>query len=78
MYDEGKILISQRAGHRKRYPLMWECNGGSILAGETSLEGVIREVKNIPLSLKNSFILRFVIIKREFNGKFFSTLCCIT
>ena len=24
---------------------MWECNGGSILAGETSLQGIIREVK---------------------------------
>ena len=24
---------------------MWECNGGSILAGETSLEGIIRELK---------------------------------
>ena len=24
---------------------MWECNGGSILAGETSLEGDLREIK---------------------------------
>ena len=24
---------------------MWECNGGSILAGETSLQGILREVK---------------------------------
>ena len=24
---------------------MWECNGGSILKGETSLEGILRELK---------------------------------
>lgn len=39
-----EILISQRAPHKK-HPLVWECNGGSILAGETSLEGMIRELK---------------------------------
>lgn len=39
-----EILISQRAAHKK-FGLMWECNGGSILAGETSLDGIIRELK---------------------------------
>ena len=24
---------------------MWECNGGSVLAGETSLKGMLREIK---------------------------------
>lgn len=42
--SKNEILISKRAEH-KRHGLMWECNGGSILAGETSLEGVIREIK---------------------------------
>ena len=42
--SKNEILITQRADF-KTFPLMWECNGGSILAGETSLEGVIREVK---------------------------------
>lgn len=41
---KNEILISKRA-ENKKYGLMWECNGGSILAGETSLEGMIREVK---------------------------------
>lgn len=43
--DEGKILISQRAGHRKRYPLMWECNGGSAVLGETSVQAIVREMR---------------------------------
>lgn len=42
--SKNEILLTQRAEF-KTYPLMWECNGGSILAGETSLQGVIREVK---------------------------------
>ena len=41
---ENEILISKRADF-KRYGEMWECNGGSVLAGETSLEGMLREIK---------------------------------
>lgn len=44
MNSKNEILISKRAKHKK-FGLMWECNGGSILAGETSLEGIIRELK---------------------------------
>lgn len=39
-----EILISQRAEH-KTHGLMWECSGGSVLAGESSLEGMLRELK---------------------------------
>jgi len=55
-----EILISKRAEHKKR-GLMWECAGGSILAGETSLEGIIREVKEelgIEFSKKEAIFLK--------------------
>ena len=42
--SKNEILITKRAEHKK-FGLMWECNGGSVLAGETSLQGVIRELK---------------------------------
>ena len=42
--SKNEILISKRAEFKK-YGGMWECNGGSILAGETSLQGIIRELK---------------------------------
>jgi inorganic pyrophosphatase len=42
--SKGEILIIQRAPHRNS-PYMWEYVGGSVLAGETSLEGVLRELK---------------------------------
>ena len=44
MNSKNEILISKRAAF-KPFGLMWECNGGSILKGETSLQGILREVK---------------------------------
>ena len=41
----GQYLISQRSANRPTYPLMWECVGGSVLKGEDSLAGAIRETK---------------------------------
>jgi 8-oxo-dGTP pyrophosphatase MutT (NUDIX family) len=40
----GQWLISKRAPN-KPYPNMWECTGGSALAGEDSLTAALREVK---------------------------------
>lgn len=42
--SKGEFLLSQRHPDKK-YPLLWECTGGSVLAGEDSLEGALREVK---------------------------------
>ena len=42
--SRGSIFLSQRHP-KKQYPLYWECTGGSVLSGETSLQGAIREVK---------------------------------
>lgn len=41
---QGECLLSQRHPD-KTYPYFWECTGGSVLTGESSLEGAIREVK---------------------------------
>ena len=60
MNSENKILISKRAGHKK-YGGMWECSSGSILAGETSLEGIIRELKEelgLEFSKKEAIFLK--------------------
>ncbi len=40
----GEILVTKRHKN-KTYPDLWECPGGSILAGESSLEGAVREVQ---------------------------------
>ena len=65
--SENKILISQRAPH-KHLGLQWELNGGSILAGETSLEGILRELKEelgLEFSKKEAIFLK-EITERKF------------
>ncbi len=42
--SQGQYLMSQRHPS-KPYPEYWECTGGSVIAGENSLQGAIREVK---------------------------------
>lgn len=41
---DGKILLTQR-DPVKSYPLLWEITGGSITAGESSVEGAVRELE---------------------------------
>lgn len=42
---KGEYLITKRSGRRLTYPLMWECVTGSVLKGEESIDGAVREVK---------------------------------
>lgn len=39
----GQILLTQR-DPEKKHGLKWECTGGSVLAGEESLKGALREL----------------------------------
>lgn len=41
---DGRILLTQR-DPVKTYPLLWEITGGSITAGESSIEGAVRELE---------------------------------
>lgn len=43
--SRGQYLISRRAADRPAFPLMGECTGGSVLAGEESLTGALRETR---------------------------------
>lgn len=62
---KNEILISKRA-KTKKFPLMWECNGGSVLAGETSLQGILREIKEeIGLEFKPKDAMFLKTIKSE-------------
>lgn len=40
----GKYLMTQRSASRASCPLKWECVGGAVVQGETSLEAALREV----------------------------------
>ena len=41
----GRYLISQRSKSRQKNPLLWECVGGSVLAGEDSISAALRETE---------------------------------
>lgn len=58
--EYGQYLISQRSDTRPTFPLMWECTGGSVLKGENSLQGALRETKEevgVDLSVENGKLL---------------------
>ena len=42
---KNEILIQQRSSNRKMFPNMWANTGGACISGETSIETVIRELK---------------------------------
>ena len=63
--SQGKILVSKRADY-KPHGLMWEMSGGSITVGETSIEGMIREVKEeLGIQLEEKEGVLFKTIRRD-------------
>ncbi|MBQ9855502.1 MAG: NUDIX domain-containing protein, partial [Clostridia bacterium] len=66
---KGEYLISQRSASRLTSPLMWECVGGSVLIGESSIDGALREVKEeVGLDLKpETGKILFTKIRSTFN-----------
>jgi len=74
--SRGEYLISQRAASRPTFPLMWETVGGSVLAGEDSLSGAMREAKEevgIDL-LPESGRLLFTKVRSIIGGKQYSDI----
>ena len=62
---KNEILTSKRAMNKK-FGGMWECNGGSILAGETSKEGILRELKEeLGVTFKPEEAIFLKEVKRE-------------
>lgn len=43
--DQNEILIQQRSANKRFFPNMWSNTGGACISGETSIQTVIRELK---------------------------------
>lgn len=71
--SRGEYLLSRRAADRPTYPFFWETVGGSVLQGETSIEGAVREVKEeVGITLSpESGQLAFTKIRDTVNGEKF-------
>ena len=74
--SKGEYLISQRSANRPTFPLMWECVGGSVVKGEDSLQGAIREVKEeVGVDLKpESGQVLFTNTRKIIEGKIFNDI----
>lgn len=74
--SKGEYLISQRSANRPTYPLMWECVGGSVVKGEDSLQGAIREAKEevgVDLIPESGQVL-FTKTRKIIEGKIFNDI----
>ncbi len=72
----GEYLVSQRSADRPTFPLMWECVGGSILKGEDSLTGALRETQEevgLTLSPEDGKLI-YSVIGRVVNGVKFTDI----
>lgn len=71
--SKGEYLLSRRAADRPTYPFFWETVGGSVLQGETCIEGAVREVKEeVGITLSpESGQLAFTKIRDTVNGEKF-------
>lgn len=74
--SEGEYLISQRSADRPMFPLLWECVGGSVLKGEDSLAGALRETKEevgLDVCPESGRIL-FSHIRGNIDGQYFGDI----
>ena len=64
--DNNKILIGKRAKNKKNYPLYWECNGGSVKSGESSQQGILREIyEELGINFKNDDAILYKSIRDD-------------
>ena len=66
MNSKKQLLVSKRSQNKKRFPGFWEMNGGLCMTGESSLQGINREIQEeLGIDLTNCKKVYF----REFKGK---------
>lgn len=72
--DQGRFLISRRDPNKPAYPLYWETTGGSVVAGEDSLTGAMREVEEeLGVALRPEDLVLLKRERREWGHDFMDT-----
>ena len=66
--DKNEVLITLRAPEKHDWPDMWENTAGSVLAGETSLQGAVRELYEETGIRVNEDELTFIATERTRNA----------
>jgi 8-oxo-dGTP diphosphatase len=66
--DKNEFLIQKRSLNKKVFPGMWSQTGGGVDAGETSLQGALRETKEeLGIEIPKDNIEFMLSFKRKFN-----------
>lgn len=74
--SKGEYLISQRSADRPTFPQMWECVGGSVVKGEDSMTGALRETQEevgLTLSPEDGKLI-YSVVGRVVNGVKFTDI----
>ena len=66
--DKNEVLLTLRSPQKHDWPNMWENTAGSLLSGESSVEGAIRELKEETGITVSSKDLYFVATERTRNA----------
>ena len=69
MNDKGQVLVTKRHP-KKNYGLYWEITGGSILKGESIIQGAIRELKEETNLVTTEDQLKLVYDEVYYDGLF--------
>ena len=68
--NKKEILITKRNKNKKKHPSLWEIPGGHILTGETSEQGLEREIKEeigLNIDKVKKYLINSIIIKNKIN-----------
>ena len=74
--SKGEYLIAQRSANKPTFPLVWECVDGSVIKGEDSLQGAVRETKEevgVDLNPESGQVL-FTKTRKIIEGKIFNDI----
>jgi len=68
MNNNGELLIQKRSKNKESYPDMWAITSGSTLAGESTLQTVIRECKEeLSIDVDINKLELMLTIKSKYN-----------
>ena len=68
MNDKNEFLIQKRSPNKKVFPSMWSQTGGGVDAGESALQGALRETKEeLGIDIPRDNIEFMLSFKRKYN-----------
>ena len=68
MNDKNEFLIQKRSHNKKVFPSMWSQTGGGVDAGESALQGALRETKEeLGIDIPRDNIEFMLSFKRKYN-----------